>query len=386
MSKNISTEIFIAKSIEFHGNKYIYLKSTYVNSRTKICIICPTHGEFYQLPNVHYRSGCLACGHEVGTKKRSLTTQEFIDKSNIIHNSKYEYNNTYYINYSMPVIIKCPIHKYFLQKPAEHLNGYGCQKCGVEKYSEANRKTLSEFIKDSSATHGNKYDYSLVDYVNNETKVCIICVKHNLKFYQTPHCHISQKSGCTKCKGEILSQLFKYSTEEFINLANKIHNFKYDYSVTSYLGIFDNVNITCKKHGEFVLTADHHLRGRGCQACGCSTSNQEQEWLEYLNIPLDYRQKTLVFNNRIIRTDACDETNKIVYEFYGDYWHGNQNKYKPNDIHSHLNKPFIDIFNLTIEREQFLTDNGYKVISIWESDWILLKKGLNNGVLFKSPA
>ena len=105
---------------------------------------------------------------------KRLTRDEFIVKSNIANNFKYDYEKTIYTNNSTKVIITCPIHGDFLQTPSHHLNGTGCQKC-----SGKTKLTTEEFIEKANKIHNNKYDYSQVKYVNSRTKVCITCPQHN---------------------------------------------------------------------------------------------------------------------------------------------------------------------------------------------------------------
>lgn len=135
-----------------------------------------------------------------------------------------------------------------------------------------------EFIQKAREVHGNKYDYSKVNYINNKTKVCIIChekdengIEHG-EFWQRPNDHISSKAGCPKCRGSHL-----YTKEEFVNKANYIHNNKYDYSLVKYSGNKNHVTIICPIHGEFKQRPDKHLRGQGCPKCNHSHGENEVE-------------------------------------------------------------------------------------------------------------
>jgi len=118
--------------------------------------------------------------------------------------------------------------------------------------------SLKEFIQKAKQIHGNKYDYSLVDYKNNKTKIKIICPEHGI-FEQTPNNHISKKYKCPKCK--------TLSTKEFINRAKQVHNNKYDYSLTDYKNKRTKVKIICPEHGIFEQLAEYHLSGSGCKKC-----------------------------------------------------------------------------------------------------------------------
>lgn len=121
-----TTEQFIEEAKKIHGNKFNYSKSEYKNAHTKVCIICPEHGEFFQSPISHLRGDkCPSCS---GNKK--LTSEQFIKKSNEIHNNKFDYSKVDYKNNSTKVCIICPEHGEFWMQPSNHLNGQGCPKCG----------------------------------------------------------------------------------------------------------------------------------------------------------------------------------------------------------------------------------------------------------------
>ena len=139
MSKKITFEEFIVKAREVHGDKYDYSKVEYVNQLTKVCIICPTHGEFEQTPDSHLHGhGCPKC---VGKNK---TTEQFIEEAREVHGDKYDYSKTYYNGAFKKVTIICPIHGEFWQKPTMHLIGQGCPKC-----SGKNKLTTEQFIEEA---------------------------------------------------------------------------------------------------------------------------------------------------------------------------------------------------------------------------------------------
>lgn len=121
--------------------------------------------------------------------------------------------------------------------------------------------TNYEFITKARKVHGDKYDYSKVEYRKSSIKVCIICPQHG-EFWQTPNAHLNSQ-GCSYCYGNT-----KSTTETFINKAIKIHENKYDYSKVKYVNAKTNVCIICPKHGEFWQTPDAHINGKqGCPFC-----------------------------------------------------------------------------------------------------------------------
>lgn len=186
---------FIKRAKEIHGDKYDYSKVEYINAMTKVCIICPEHGEFWQTPNSHVnnKQGCEKCYHQSKKGKYKMTTEEFIQKSKEVHGDKYDYSKTVYNGLKNKTNIICPKHGEFWQIAYDHLNGFNCEKCKYEK----NTDTTEEFIQKARKIHGDKYNYSKVEYVNNHTKVCIICPEHG-EFWMEPSHHLMYM-GCPKC-------------------------------------------------------------------------------------------------------------------------------------------------------------------------------------------
>jgi len=188
MSK-MSGEEFIEKSIKIHHDKYDYSLVEYVNSSIKVKILCRKHGFFEITPNNHLMgSGCPKC---VG---KNITNEELISRFKIIHKNKnYDYSLIDYKNCKTKIKIICPIHGEFHQISSSHLKGIGCPKCsGKNKTKE---EIIFEFIK----IHGYEFDYSLVVYDKAISKIKIICPKHGI-FEQTASNHLAGNK-CPKCNG-----------------------------------------------------------------------------------------------------------------------------------------------------------------------------------------
>lgn len=132
---------------------------------------------------------------------------------------------------------------------------------------------LLEFIKRAKKVHGDRYDYNLVNYINNRTNVKIICEEHGV-FKQIPFIHTGkQKSGCRKCLIEFQTK----TNDNFIESAIKVHEDEYDYSLVDYKNNKIKVNIICKDHGNFKLTYREHITNKQkCPYCNGSKRNTEQ--------------------------------------------------------------------------------------------------------------
>jgi hypothetical protein len=183
-------KIFLEKSEIKHNHKYDYSLVEYYNNRIKVKIICPIHGEFEQRPDSHLMGkGCPNC-----SKSKKSDIFEFIEKSKIKHNDKYDYSLVEYKGSKNKVKIICPIHGEFEQQPVEHISGRGCRGCSNDRF----KQSLDEFKYKSNLVHNDRYDYSLSEYINSTTLINIVCPEHGI-FKQSPNNHISKKYNCPKC-------------------------------------------------------------------------------------------------------------------------------------------------------------------------------------------
>lgn len=283
---------------------------------------------------------------------RKFSNEDFILKSIKIHNDKYDYSKVDYIKSSEKVIIICKEHGEFKQRASNHLRGRGCYNCKKSK-----KYNNSIFIKKSKVIHGEKYNYNKVIYNNSHDNVIITCKTHG-DFSQSPTNHLSGK-GCTLCGIENN----KHSSDYFIGKCNNIHNSKYDYSLVNYINIRTSIDIICKEHGIFKQRAKNHLDGQGCPKCGENFGIKENKWLDILNV----KERQVRIGKYTV--DGYDSKTKTIYEFNGDFWHGNPELYNRDDINFVLNKTFGELYRNTINRERSLIKRGYKVISIWENDF-----------------
>ena len=302
---------------------------------------------------------------------RKLTQNEFVEKAIKIHGNKYDYSKVdYKVNY-IKVEIICLKHGPFFQTPNSHLNNRGCMRCKCENQSKFQRSNTDDFIKKAKLIHGDRYDYSKVDYVNCDTKTKITCKIHG-SFYKSPTHHLMGE-GCFKCSDENFLKLVSNNTDDFIKKAKLIHGDRYDYSKSNYIKRHGKVEIICKIHGMFSQIPGDHLNNHGCPKCVHKISKPEIEFLDYLKIPntIENRQKRI----KSYRTDGFDSN--IVYEFLGDYYHGNPKIFNSNDYNSTCHKTFGKLYENTIDKFDFLKQNGYSVKYIWESDWKKFKNGID---------
>jgi hypothetical protein len=278
--KRKSNDQFIRDANKIHGNKYDYSLVKYVNSNTKVNIICSNHGTYYQCPVTHLNgSGCPKCGRKIANNKMILSNTIFIEKAHKIHGDKYDYSKVKYIKTDIKIIIICKEHGEFIQSPHSHLAGMECPICIKKILSINSSKTISKFIEQSHEIHRGKYDYSKVNYINNRMKIIIICKDHG-EFEQTPHDHLGG-SGCSKCSKNNLRVKLSRTNDEFIIKAKEIHSDKYDYSKVKYVNSKSHVTIICKEHGEFEQKPIIHTFNKaGCPTCSGNHQHTTDEWIK----------------------------------------------------------------------------------------------------------
>jgi len=181
--------------------------------------------------------------------------QNFVNKSNHVHDDKYNYESVQYVNAKTPVDIVCPEHGTFSQTPDKHTHGHGCSAC-IGRHA----RDTKTFIKVASKKHGGKYKYLNTEYTGTYGKVLIECPEHG-QFEQVAKDHLAG-CGCQECDGT-----YKIDRSEFIKRAQAIHGDTYDYAPTVYRADHVKIDITCRHHGIFSQTPNAHLRGQGCKPC-----------------------------------------------------------------------------------------------------------------------
>lgn len=375
-------DYFIEKATKIHNGKYDYSKVEYEYCNKNVCIICPEHGEFWQLPSNHLKGeGCLKCAHSKKTKKR----EAFINELKSIYGEKYDYTKIEYKNTRTKVCIICPEHGEFWQVPISLLRGNACPYCSGYRSND------EIFIEKFKNIYGDKYDTSKIKYINSTTKVCVVCHEKDIigkehgEFWATPS-SLLHGCSCPKC-----GNVYKYGTEEFIEKANFIHNNKYDYSKTNYKKNNVAVEIIChekdsegNEHGLFLQTPNDHLQGHGCPKCalikrGLSTRKTFEEFIKEAREVHGDRYDYLEYEKFSSKAKMyCHEEDEFGVE-HGEFWQLPSNHLKgrgcPKCRKSHLEER-VEVFlkknEILYTREQkfeFLKKRNYLPIDFYLKEY-----------------
>ena len=273
--KDIQT--FIQKAQFVHGNKFGYEKAVYVNSRSKITITCPIHGDFEQTPNNHLQGrGCSSCQYD---SYRS-NVDKFIEQAQIVHGGRYDYSKSEYTNNNTKITITCNIHGDFEQDPSSHLKGSGC--CGC--HFDSKRSNTEEFIEQAKLVHGDTYGYEKAEYIGAHFKVTLTCPIHG-EFEQSPSKHL-RGCGCPSCTYESNPGGYRDNKEEYKQQSAIFYHVRFTNKNTDEA--FEKIGVTTNSISRRFdqITNDHNLKLEVVNEYHTTLYKAieiEQEIKEYLN-------------------------------------------------------------------------------------------------------
>ncbi len=306
----------LAAARKRHGNQYDYSKMKYVNMVTKVVIICKVHGVFKKTPNnhIHLGQGCPQCRQ---IRYKGKTANGFIIAAREVHGDKYSYDRSVYVAAKKRITLTCPSHGDFSTTPDNHLHGSGCPVCRYSKASSTLAMGVQEFKCRSKAVHGNTYIYTQVEYVNNSTKVSIKCRKHGI-FEQAPAYHIAG-GGCPLCTG---------------------------------VGGYSRVAIEWLKY----------------------ESKKRRLKIQHAENGGEFRLPSI---DKVLFVDGYNKYTNTVFEFHGDAYHGNPKRYSPRSKPHPFRKDATAqrLYKETKEREKLIRALGYKLVVMWESNWLKIRGG-----------
>jgi predicted nucleic acid-binding Zn-ribbon protein len=285
----------------------------------------------------------------------------------------FRFDHSTYNGLYAPIEFQCAACEHvFTKAPRVLLNErYGCPKCAAVARGNAQRRSAEEFAQITQSSYGDRFTYiaSIDQKYGNADYITRTCNECGTTQQQ---CVGNQLigNGCSTC-----SQKRKHTTPSFIARAESVWGKgTFDYSQVDYVNNKHLVILTCSKGHTFMCSPSNHLSGKGCPHCAMKKfrSVGETEWLDSLNIPAECRNKWLTVNGQKFNVDGL--INSTIYEYYGDYWHGNLRRFAPDAIHAHLGMTMKELNEHTVTRQELLKEGGYVVIAMWELDWMQLRK------------
>ena len=309
-------------------------------------IICKEHGVFEQSPNNHLAGkNCPECAKLIKSQKLKCSNQELINKFINKHGDKYDYSLVQRDDTNRVKII-CKEHGIFEQHISKHLSGRGCPTCGGSKKLETH-DVIRTFIN----IHGNKYDYSLVNYINSKTKIKIICKEHGI-FEQDYSKHVIGR-GCPTCGGSKKLESF-----EVVQKFKNVHGDKYDYSLIDRAS--RKFKIICKEHGVFEQDYSNHINGKGCPSCSNRVSSKEREIKDIFKNTFISSDRSLI---KPLEIDLISYDYKFGIEYNGVMYHSSG-----ISTVSKFNK-FIDE-KYHINKTDMMEKVGYQLFHIFDTEFL----------------
>lgn len=282
---------------------------------------------------------------------RRLTPAECLERMRAAHGDRYEYDMSGYTGATTPIRIRCPQHGWFRQSPHKHYGGQGCPSCyDAARRGATQRKTTAEWVAAARRVHGDRYDYSLVDYKNNVTPVTVVCHEHG-PFRQRPANHLSDR-GCPVCGRKIVDDARRITQEQFVRDSVTVHGTKYDYSSTRFVDVASDVVITCPRHGEFSQPAMAHKAGHGCPKCPAADGRSAVEKTLAAHYPAAVVADRTVLGGKEIDLLVSPS---LGVEVNGRYWHSEERGTHKN---YHLNKYLL------------AASKGVHLVQFWEDELV----------------
>ena len=369
-----------------HGllKRFDYTKTNFeIPEREVNTVTCKIHGDIRISLYDHKRyktGGCPECNSDHASASQRMSVSEFIRRAKLIHGDlTYEYSKVIpFRNQHELVTVGCKVrgHGLFQQSPANHLHKtrpQGCPLCGISKGADKRSLTLERFLEKANLVHGDTYDYSKVAFKRSKDRIAITCKTCSSTFEQTINDHLSGY-GCSTCGAE-RSRLAKQTVDTALAVqrCKEAWGDKYDYSQTVYVDDDTPIKVICPKHGELWMDYQNHVGlKRGCKFCGSTRRQKQNDWLDSLGVPDngESREVTIKFNDGTrCYADGFDVQTKTVYEFNGDYFHGNPKVYPPDLLNRFSGRTMREELERTRLKKKKLQKSGYTVIDIWESDW-----------------
>lgn len=246
-----------------------------------------------------------------------------------------------------------------------------CSMTCVAEFRRKNMKnkiTRQSFVAKAKEIHHDHYSYDLTpENVMANEKVEIICPDHGT-FTQTPSIHL-KGSGCKLCKT-------RKPVKQFLEEAISVHGAKYDYSKMVYVDTKTKIEILCPNHGSFWQAPFQHSNLKsGCSECIkiIRSSSGELKWLDSLQVPesASSRQVRITIDEKTFIVDGI--VGNTIYEYLGDYWHGNPAIYESTELNKSCKKTYGALYAETMNRFEVFKKAGYNVEYIWESLWLKRK-------------
>ena len=314
----------------------------------------------------------------------------FIDKIKNNYPNCYDFSRVKYINKDTKIELIClKCNTNFQILPClfnKKDKKVGCQKCNIK-----NRALKRSLVKEEIISRIDK-KWIVIDWNNFINTSCYIKVKCKTCNTENLSCinNLIKGLGCYNCYNNRRGNSLRLTKDLVIERFTKLWNDEYDYSKVEYISMWNKVKVICKLHGEFFVHPHDHLDRVGCKKCSKKFCSKVQiDWIKYMEVKYNTKIRHAFTENGEFkipgtkyRADGYSEELNIIFEFHGDYYHGNPLYYNKDDYNAVCKITFGELYEKTLLKEQKIKDLGYTLVTIWEDRWKkiinIIKKIQNN--------
>ena len=376
-------ENFIFKFKEKFGDTYDLTKVNFINYNTPIIIGCPIHGWVKVYPgnvlNNSKKYACPICAIEHNQDDRvKRQGEKFFKDMEEKFGDNFDFSQSVYKGRNKDITFICKIHGKQTTTPDQLISSeFGCPVCG----RESRKTSLEEFVKRAKEIHGDKYDYSEVEYINSGTSVKIFCKTHQEFFWQTPSTHILQKSGCPKC-----ANCYSMTPEERKNLLEITYGDKFDFSLVDFnLVINEKVKfkIKCKSCGQVLEKSFSRIDFSKEMFCPYCETHQKRTTESFIEELKQIWGDKYIYDN-VVYVDAFTPV-EILCREHGSFWKTPNRILEQKDSPEICPRCLLSIGESIIE--DFLTEKCFKHIpqKKYKDLFRTFSKALNKTFKHKNP-
>lgn len=362
---------FLEKAKEKHSDRFIYSIDTWVGTSKPLSILCKVHGKFTISADLHLvqkNGGCGSCSLEEKGSWNKADNADLLTEFRKVHGDYYSYGEFPATGRGF-ISIRCPSHGEFSQRITSHLGGQGCPECGKLQACHNRRVTFAEFISRVPESFRGKFTYYPEEWVGMETKIRVTCPEHG-DIYVMPYSFCGSSYGCKKCGINAAGLDRRTPDSDYIG---RYVETGYPYTpveiVRDSVARKTRIVLECNDHGKFTKGITKALEGSGCPKCKRSkqSSALEDKWLDGLGISSLVKQHRLVEDSTQV-VDGYDPVTNTVYQFHGDFWHGNPKYFNPDEKNPKTKVSFGAAYEKTQEISNHIQSLGYQLVEVWQSD------------------
>jgi hypothetical protein len=309
---------------------------------------------------------------------REYREKHFIEKINNKYPNCYDFSKVKYTNKNTKVELIClKCKEIFFIYPSQfnkNEDKVGCQKCNI-KNRAINRCLTKEQILLKINNNWEVINWN--NYINSNCFINIKCSICYIEHSSSIH-NLMNGLGCYNCYNKIRGNTIRLPQDKVIEKFIKVWGDEYDYKNINYISMWTKIKINCKFHGEFTVYPHDHLNKSGCTKCSKKHCSKIQiDWIKFMEIHYNTNIQHAFSSDdgefkipgTKYKADGYSKELNTIFEFHGDFYHGNPKFYDKNQYNPVCKQTFGELYNKTLIKENKIKELGYNLITIWEYQW-----------------